>query len=343
MRLTKRNRDGIWLLSYYDDTGARRRVSTGKRERADAERVAQQILAGVGPRAKPKTIGDALTAVQRDRWEDQKGSEKSKYVIALLHKRCGSTACSDVTYSWLEGLVEEWKEEGKAASTINQRLTFLSVALDRAVKRGWMTAVPPMPRQSVRNTKLRFLSRAEEDALLSRAWTEETPVMYWLIEVLVDTGARLSEITTLSSENIRNDEIVLEDTKNGKSRVVPLTRRADRSLHLLQKHPLWQQVTRGARTSKVRKASAKDWCVKQFTKLRNDCELPDVSLHTLRHTCASRLVQAGVPIYEVKEWLGHSSVTVTERYAHLAESSLKSRAAVLERETADVVNLREVK
>jgi integrase len=51
-----------------------------------------------------------------------------------------------------------------------------------------------------------------------------------------------------------------------------------------------------------------------------------VTFHTLRHTYASMLVQAGVDIYHVKELLGHSSIALTERYAHLSDSSLKQAA-----------------
>lgn len=343
MRLTKRTRDGIWLLSYYDDSGKRRRVSTGCRERADAEREAQRILAGVGPRAQPKTLGDALDAAWRTRWEGQKGADRTKYVVQSLHKRLGSTPCSDATYVWLEGLAEEWKDEGLAASTINQRLTLLHVAMDLAAKRGWMVAVPPVPRQRVRNAKLRFLSWDEEDLLLRIASGREDHIMVDLIPVLLDTGARLSEITTLADENIRGEEIVLEDTKNGKTRVVPLTRRAGLCLRRLRRRDDWRSVTRGVRASAVRKSSAKDFLVKRFTRLRDEAGMTDVSLHTLRHTCASRLVQAGADLYRVKEWLGHSSITVTERYAHLAESSLRSEVSLLERPAADVVNIREAR
>ena len=53
-------------------------------------------------------------------------------------------------------------------------------------------------------------------------------------------------------------------------------------------------------------------------------------LHALRQTCASRLVNAGIDLYVIKEWLGHSSIQVTERYAHLAPQKLAHAALKLE-------------
>jgi site-specific recombinase XerD len=57
--------------------------------------------------------------------------------------------------------------------------------------------------------------------------------------------------------------------------------------------------------------------------------LSGVNFHTLRHTFASRLVQAGVPLNTVRELLGHGSMQVTMRYAHLAPNNLHEAVAVL--------------
>ena len=57
---------------------------------------------------------------------------------------------------------------------------------------------------------------------------------------------------------------------------------------------------------------------------------PDYCIHSCRHTCASRLVNAGVDLYVVKEWLGHSSIKITERYAHLDPEKLATAMQHLE-------------
>ena len=56
----------------------------------------------------------------------------------------------------------------------------------------------------------------------------------------------------------------------------------------------------------------------------------DLVPHALRHTCASRLVQGGIDIRRVQMWLGHQTLQMTMRYAHLATHDLDKCVAVLE-------------
>ena len=74
-------------------------------------------------------------------------------------------------------------------------------------------------------------------------------------------------------------------------------------------------------------------------KLEDD---PQFVVHMLRHTCASRLVQRGVPLAVVQKWMGHSNIQTTLRYAHLAPESLmvgkEALEQVSERPALRVVN-----
>lgn len=58
--------------------------------------------------------------------------------------------------------------------------------------------------------------------------------------------------------------------------------------------------------------------------------IEDFRLHDLRHTCAAWLVQAGVPMAEVRDVLGHRTLAMTERYAHLAPENLRAAVALLD-------------
>lgn len=84
-------------------------------------------------------------------------------------------------------------------------------------------------------------------------------------------------------------------------------------------------------------AASVDWAGHRFMVLRKRLRMVEgVCLHVLRHTCAARLLSAGVDIYTVSKWLGHSSVKVTERYAKLQVGMLVgARTALISRRPVD--------
>ena len=112
-------------------------------------------------------------------------------------------------------------------------------------------------------------------------------------------------------------------TKNGRSRSVPLTERAALALQASDR------TRRGPFTSIVQAKFRAAW-----NEAKHEVGLgaePDVVPHILRHTCASRLVQGGIDIRRVQTWLGHQTLQMTMRYAHLASGDLDICVPILER------------
>jgi site-specific recombinase XerD len=70
--------------------------------------------------------------------------------------------------------------------------------------------------------------------------------------------------------------------------------------------------------------------LRDYYSARKKAKLQDVRFHDLRHTFATRLVQAGVDLYKVKELLGHKTISMTMRYAHHYPESLRSSVEVLD-------------
>jgi integrase len=317
MKLVPRS-NGVWMLEYYE--GAKRvRISTGERMRDKAETVARAILAGQHERAQTWTLEDALRDCYDRIWSKQKSAENTRARINRIIKLAGSTRVAEVTYDWLVEFGITLEKAGAEAATINRALSAISKALSEANMRGKAPARPKIPYRKEPKGKLRWLTRDEELTLLNECanlWREpEARAMRNLLVFLLDTGARLSEALRAGAHPGApivdgRAQVTFAETKNDKSRSVPLTQRAWAALGNLPKWP--------AKTA-----------VDRFTKLRNHCRMPDVSLHTMRHTCASRLVQGGMDLYRVMAWLGHSSITVTQRYAHRAPTSLDAGAAIL--------------
>ena len=146
-----------------------------------------------------------------------------------------------------------------------------------------------------------------------------------IVICLIDLGCRVNELLNLEKRfvDFDNNQINFNDRKNDQAVAVPMTNRVKQvithywyglndldklfSLNYSELNAIWQ---------KARKYLG--YADKKF-----------YTIHLCRHTCASRLVQRGVPILLVKDWLGHEDIENTMIYAHLAPKALHSVVEVL--------------
>jgi len=108
--------------------------------------------------------------------------------------------------------------------------------------------------------------------------------------------------------------------------MIPLTRRAAAILARQQRH----DATPSVFTQPNGQPYSSDQVGMAFIRMAKEAGLLGVSLHTLRHTFISRLVQAGRPLPEVAALAGHRDIKMTLRYAHLAPSHLRAGIQALE-------------
>jgi integrase len=146
------------------------------------------------------------------------------------------------------------------------------------------------------------------------------------IKLLLYTGMRKSECLGLTWEHVDLEKgtAYLPETKNGTSRTVLLNDRAKAVLEDMKQYKSdhTKHVFPGrdgtARLTEVRKT---------FLRALKEAKIDNFHLHDLRHTFASILVNQGVPLYEVQRLLGHSDITLTQRYSHLADAQLRKATA----------------
>ena len=271
------------------------------------------------------TIQEVFDLTERDCWSGKK-SESS-----LIHN--GQAAVDYFGFETLmkaidERRINEWadamKKLGHSNATVNRKLAALSKMFSHAVRLRLVDRKPYIKREREPVGRIRYLTQSEEDMLLGRFRHLGYVDYADLCVVLLDTGARVGEILKVTWQDVNGRMLHLWDTKNGSSRSVPLTVRAAEVL--------------SNRKSKGMSGPFADLSQSSFnhvwTRVKNligmsqdDQFVP----HILRHTCASRLVQGGVPILSVKEYLGHKSMSVTLRYAHLAPKQLWNAMEVLQR------------
>jgi integrase len=197
--------------------------------------------------------------------------------------------------------------------------------LSVAHEEGWLGERPRITREHEGVGRDRFLTHAEEDTLIAllRVWGEADAAR--LVEFLLDTGCRLGEALALRWAEIRSDRVTFIGTKNGENRTVPLTARLKAHFGIMGARGDEHVFTGHDGGRRFRKLFDR---AKRHMKLQND---PHFVIHILRHTCASRLLQGGADLEYVRRWLGHKDIKMTQRYAHLAPTSLDKLTSILER------------
>jgi len=231
----------------------------------------------------------------------------------------------DVDELALDRMAEHFRQEGNSNSTVNRKLAALSKALTIAHKKlRIIDRKPSVPLTREHQGRIRFLTREEETAMLVllQRWGQQD--LHDLIAFAIDTGARRGEI--LSAKWVDFDGLyerwTIWENKADHPRTVPLTKRARE----IVKRRRRETNDHTGPFIKMTPASFRA----MFDRMTRHLALDDVVFHTLRHTCASRLVQAGVDLRRVQEWLGHKRIETTLCYAHLSPRDLELARDALE-------------
>ena len=255
-------------------------------------------------------------------WENGKHKANVHAFLMEIHEVMVMNSLHDYDNSLLDLLVKHFRGKDNSNATINRKLSALYKLLRKAERMGQIPRLPTYLRLKERNGRIRFLSQEEESALFTEIGRIE-PDFERLCVFLVDTGARVGEALSLKWPDIQDANATFWITKSGRSRTVPLTRRALRA------------VTGPSRREHSGPFSMVDYQNLRYhwNRARKRVGLgddPQVVPHILRHTCASRLVQAGIDLRRVQSFLGHQTIQMTLRYAHLATDDLAQCAAALD-------------
>ena len=240
-------------------------------------------------------------------------------------------------------LVAKYRDErlaaGKSNNTVRLELAMLG-HLFRVAIQEWGIGLTFNPVANIRKPspgagRDRRLSRDEQQRLFAAADAHSNPMLGWIVRLAVETCMRSSEITGLcrSQVDLRRRVVTLRDTKNGSSRVVPLTREAAEVLGAALENPI-----RPIDTDLVffgepgRDGTRKPYVFqKLWAGIVGELGMADLHFHDLRHEAVSRLVEAGLSDQEVASISGHKSMQMLKRYTHLRAEDLVQRLDSLRR------------
>jgi len=345
MSVFKRNGVGNYYIqfNYNGKTYCRSSKTTNKRtaeriEREWKDEIHRTEELGERPRIK---LCDAFTKYL-DQKLGTKGHQYAKTNVNTVNERFNTDMYVDEIRSWhLANFKSSREKEGTAAQTIKHNFQIIRSTVAWAKDHGYLVKEIDYPKIKLPKHRLRYLSNEEESRLLTeldpkhkrhyRPDYEKRPVEehrkyqdnYDLVVILLDTGARYSEIANLkwSAIDIENSSINLWRPKVRNESIVYMTSRVK---EIFTRR--FETKVSNEHVFTNNKGQPRGYAPKGIRASIKRAGIENFKIHDLRHTCASRLVQAGLSLYEVANILGHTDISTTQRYAHLERTDISVKA-----------------
>ncbi|RWO57070.1 site-specific integrase [Mesorhizobium sp.] len=333
-----RKRGNKWQASVTDANGKRHRPAFDTESQAVAWEGAAKLAVDEGRPLPPIATGKAgnrdlallgslFTHVKRTHWAGMRSASTSNTNAKTVVEYFGEKKpVADIGSAEIAEFRADLAERGLSHSTINRKCAALSKMLHVAHDAGVITKVPRIRFSKEEQTKFRYIDDTEEKVILAFWLATGDQDLHDLSMFLVDTGARCySEAMAAGWDAFAKGfaSVTFWHTKTNKPRTVPLTRRVREML-------IRRQKTLHNRTGPFTGGS-KDTMKGRWMKMRTTTGLHDVTPHTLRHTCCTRLINAGVDIKRVMTWMGHTELTTTLRYMQIRPNGLDDIVAMLEK------------
>lgn len=278
------------------------------------------------------------------------GKRTLAHISRCFIKPFGNKPLTEIT----PALIDQWRtkrlKDGRTTETVNRDVATFKAALSKAVLWGFIEK-HPLDRLKLlkadRSGKIRFLSNDEETRLRNAAIKRDELIkkhrqqanewriqrgydllhdmykdrfadhIHPMILLTLNTGLRQGELFSLRWENVSFDQAVLTIegayAKSGKTRHIPLNTEALNTLRDWRKQTTSDILVFPSKSGQPFNNIKKAWL-----GLKKAANITNFRWHDLRHHFASRLVMADVDLNTVRELLGHSDMSMTLRYAHLA-------------------------
>jgi site-specific recombinase XerD len=311
---------GIWWICYFDAEGRKRREKAGRKSDAiDLYRKRKmEVLQGKKLPEKLRARKVRFAELAKDALEYSKEHKRSytddKVRMAKLKEWLGERPADSVAPQEIERWLSSKGEHLKPA-TLNRYRALLSLVYRLGIQNGKALSNPArlVRQRKEENGRIRFLSPEEEQTL--RAVIQRDYIHHEAeLDIALNTGLRRSEQYGLTRDcvDFERRQLTVRRSKNGETRHIPLNDTAVAALRAAEAYRDGPYVF--LKRDGGRLHSSRFW----FDAAVKDAKLKEFTWHCLRHTFASRLVMAGVDLRTVQELMGHKTIQMTVRYAHLA-------------------------
>jgi integrase len=327
--------------------GVRAQTARFDRKR-DAERWAAQQEAAIqenrdfrSAEAKKRTVADLIDRYEKSVLPQKRSQEHQRRQLERWREELGHIVLAELT----PGAVAEARDniasdtvrgdQKRSPGSVNRYLAALSHALRVGAEEwGWLEHSPMKSVRKLKEPKgrVRYLNDDERLRLLKACKESSDPLLYPIVLIAMLTGMRKGELLSLTWDHVdlERSRVVLQETKNDERRPVSLPQAACEQLE-----QLWANAAENALYVFPNADGSGPIDIRPaWEAAREKAGLQDFRFHDLRHTTASYLAMNNASVAEIAAVLGHKSLQMTQRYAHLSE---QHTADVVERMSQKVM------
>lgn len=307
-----------------------RLLTDAKRWKQDTEKAIKDGKYHTIAEAKKHTVKELIERYEKDVLP-KKTRAKQEQHFRWWKNRIGHVVLSDLSPplivtcrdELLSGLTPSGVK--RSETTVLRYMSSFSHALSLAVREWHWLDDSPMRKVSkpkAARGRVRFLSPDERQRLLDACKNSSSPYLYTIVVLALSTGMRQGEILNLkwSDVDFEKNRIILHETKNGERRGIPLRGHAlevVKTLHDKQRSisPLLFPARR--------LSESKPYDIRStWEKAMQVADIKNYTFHDNRHSCASELLADGASLAQIAEILGHKTLQMVKRYAHLSEGNI---------------------
>ena len=272
--------------------------------------------------AKRHTLADLFDRYVEQIAPRKKNARNDERHLQHFKKDIGRYLLSDVSSSLINEARDRLRDGKRADSTVNRYMVTLSHCFTVAVNEWeWLQENPCRKIRKLKEPRgrTRFLSRDEIDLLLEACRRKKSTDLYDAVVLSLSTGARQGEIWQLRWEQVdfARQVITLTETKNNEIRLLPLTGIAFESL---AERSRFRRIESSYVFPQGKDPSKPIDLKDPWEAALKEAGITDFHWHDLRHTAASYLAMNGASLAEIAEVLGHKTLAMVKRYAHLSQA-----------------------
>jgi integrase len=272
------------------------------------------------------TLGALFDHVETTHWrsnprvsDPETAVRQGRFVVEFFGR---NTAVKSITTEDMKRLIKSVTDEGFSYATADRRLAALSKLLGVAVEKGVINRKPTIPFSRETGERIRFLSHEEARTLLDLWLAWDQPELHAFTIFGLHTGARLQALLDVRWSDFTTGytKVIFRTQDKGSSiRTLPMSKLTIGAIEVMrQRHP----DSRGPFTHFKKDGHLRT----MWDRMQAHLGWDDVVIHTLRHTCATWMLDRTGNLKKVQTWLGHKRIETTLKYAKLVTGALDDMA-----------------